>query len=109
MLTPTHHCSADIEEGAPRERVNNHMRDIAIKWAGMTKEEKESDELKAHAKKLEDNKENKEIGCHHGHKNASLAAFHSSRLTVDSCKDAVSLQHPFFSLSDASLVCSLPA
>ncbi len=69
--------------------MNEHMRDIAIAWAGKTVEYKGSQEIKDRMKVLEDKRENRHIGRHGGHMNAALAAFHDYRLTLEGIKDSV--------------------
>ncbi len=81
--------AADVPKGVPRERVNEHMRDISIAWAGKTPEYKECQEIQDRMKELESKRENRHIGRHGGHVNAALAAFHDSRLTMEGIKDSV--------------------
>ncbi|KAJ3728322.1 hypothetical protein C8R42DRAFT_560244, partial [Lentinula raphanica] len=71
--------------GDNKEKLADHMDEIADKWKAMSKDER-VEATKDHLEVLADNRVNRELGHH----NASLAAFHDSRLTVDSCQEAVS-------------------
>ncbi|KAJ3831296.1 hypothetical protein F5878DRAFT_549720 [Lentinula raphanica] len=67
-----------------KERLSNHITEIAKKWATMNEEER-MEATKDHIDVLEENRVNREIGHH----NTSLAAFHDSRLTLDGCEEAL--------------------
>ncbi|KAJ3725501.1 hypothetical protein C8R42DRAFT_575693 [Lentinula raphanica] len=70
--------------GGDKERLSNHITEIAKKWATMNEEER-MEATKDHIDVLEENRVNREIGHH----NTSLAAFHDSRLTLDGCEEAL--------------------
>lgn len=61
------------------------MADIALKWAGLTQEERSAATLEK-VKALALARENKEVGHH----NVPLAAFHDTRLTYTDIVEAVS-------------------
>ncbi|KAJ3751887.1 hypothetical protein EV360DRAFT_10603, partial [Lentinula raphanica] len=67
-----------------KEKLSNHITEIAKKWAAMNEEER-IEATKDHIDVLEENRVNREIGHH----NTSLAAFHDSRLTLDGCEEAL--------------------
>ncbi|KAJ3720929.1 hypothetical protein C8R42DRAFT_551517, partial [Lentinula raphanica] len=60
------------------------MSEIAKEWAGMSKDE-QIEATRDHIEVLHKNRLNREVGRH----NASLAAFHDTRLTLDDCEDAL--------------------
>ncbi|KAJ3817587.1 hypothetical protein F5880DRAFT_1618140 [Lentinula raphanica] len=75
------HC---VAPGGDKEKLSNHITEIAKKWAAMNEEER-IEARKDHIDVLEENRVNREIGHH----NTSLAAFHDSRLTLDGCEEVL--------------------